>query len=256
MISLSLAAGVVHLELTVWRSHALSPWPLLLSLCFAGIVWRLRTATAAAAALGGLICLLLSTPAVPAGLHPPARSLSPALFPLVALFLLTFAATHYKRHTKEAAGMAEPRSGRRASQIIANLGAAGLCAATGFYPGALAALAEATADTLSSEVGQALGGPTRLLTTLRSVAPGTDGGISLRGTAAGLVGAALVTHAGVSGLPSSHAAGLIFIAAAAGLLFDSLLGATLERRGLFGNDLVNFTSTLASALLARLLLPR
>ena len=257
-VSVCLAAGFVRLQLSLWRSHQLSPWPLLLSLSFALIVWRLRSATAAASALGGLICLPLATPETHAlvGLHSPTHALSPALLPLVALFLLTFAATRYKRRVKEAAGMAEPRSGRRASQIAANLGAAGLCAVVGFYPGALAALAEATADTLSSEIGQALGGPTWLLTTLRPVAPGTDGGVSLRGSAAGLLGAVFIILAGLPGLPSFQNAALVFVASAAGLLFDSLLGATLERRGLLGNDLVNFSSTAFSAILVHLLLPR
>ena len=35
-----------------------------------------------------------------------------------------------------------------------------------------------------------------------------------------------------------------------GLFFDSLLGATLERRGRINNDAVNFLSTLAAALFA------
>ncbi len=35
-----------------------------------------------------------------------------------------------------------------------------------------------------------------------------------------------------------------------GLFFDSVLGATVERRGWMGNDLVNFTSTLFAAILA------
>ena len=33
-----------------------------------------------------------------------------------------------------------------------------------------------------------------------------------------------------------------------GLLFDSVLGATLERKGLLNNDAVNFISTLSAAL--------
>ena len=235
----------VHLQWAALRDTGFSPWPALVSLLFALTVWRLRAATAAAAALGGLICLLLASRVTTLTLP-----VSPALLPLIVLFLLTFAATRYKHHAKEIAGLAEPRRGRRASQIAANLGVAGLCAATGFYPGVLAALAEATADTLSSEIGQALGGPTWLLTSLERVAPGTDGGISLRGTVAGLIGAALVTLAGSPWLPSPRAAVLVFAAAVAGLLADSLLGATLERRGWLGNDLVNFSSTLVSALLA------
>jgi uncharacterized membrane protein len=35
-----------------------------------------------------------------------------------------------------------------------------------------------------------------------------------------------------------------------GLFFDSLLGATVERRGWLGNDLVNFSSTAFTAALA------
>jgi uncharacterized membrane protein len=39
-----------------------------------------------------------------------------------------------------------------------------------------------------------------------------------------------------------------------GLFFDSLLGATLERRGWLNNDAVNFLSTASAAALALLLL--
>jgi uncharacterized membrane protein len=43
------------------------------------------------------------------------------------------------------------------------------------------------------------------------------------------------------------------VGACAGLFFDSLLGATVERRGWLGNDLVNFCSTLFAALVAEAL---
>ncbi len=246
--SLLLFAGL-RIEAKSSKLHHLSPWPLLFSVGFAWTVWRLRSATAAASVVGALICLLLATPAAENVAASPAH-----LLPLIVLFVLTFAATRFRRRAKEAAGLAEPRHGRRASQVVANLGMAGLCAAVGFYPGSLAALAEATADTLSSEIGQALGGPTWLLTSLRPVPPGTDGGISVRGTAVGLLGAALVVLSGAASRLSVQSAGVVFVSSAAGLVFDSLLGATLERRGLLGNDLVNFSSTLFSVLLAWLLL--
>jgi uncharacterized protein (TIGR00297 family) len=125
-----------------------------------------------------------------------------------------------------------------------------LFAAAGRYAGCIAALAEAAADTASSEIGQASGGPVRLLTTWRTVPAGTDGGISVRGTIAGVVAASIVVAiGGIRHALMPHGA-VTLISACAGLFFDSLLGSTVERRGWIGNDIVNFSSTLFAALLA------
>jgi uncharacterized protein (TIGR00297 family) len=126
---------------------------------------------------------------------------------------------------------------------------AALFALAGSFYGCIAALAEATADTVSSEVGQAIGGRTWMVTTLRPVAAGEDGGVSVAGTLSGILAAAIVVAAG-----SLHHAlwpekVLVLFAACSGLMFDSLLGATAERRGWMGNDLVNFSSTLFAALM-------
>ncbi len=211
----------------------------LVSILFGLIAWGLRTATPGAAALGSIICFTLAAPV--AGHH----GVSPLLLALIVVVVLTAGATRFRRSTKERASLAEKRTGRRASQIAANLGMASLCALAGQPLAALAALAEATADTLASEIGQSLPGRTVMLTTLRLTTPGTDGGISLPGTLAGCVGALLTAIAGARSVRSVMLAG---IAAVFGLLVDSLLGATLERRGLLGNDAVNFLSTAASAL--------
>ncbi|WP_353062800.1 DUF92 domain-containing protein [Tunturibacter psychrotolerans] len=218
-------------------------FPLVFSVVFAGVVLALRSATPPAAGVGLLVCLILALAVRgPAGLL--AR---PALSALIALFVLTFAATRYGRKKKEARGLAEARSGRRASQVVANLGVAALCASVGWYGGCLAALAEATADTVSSEVGQALGGPTWLITKFRRVPAGRDGGVSVGGTLAGMLGAGLVAMAGLSGLARWRDGVVVFVCACAGLAFDSLLGASVEERGWLGNDLVNFCSTLFAA---------
>jgi uncharacterized protein (TIGR00297 family) len=226
-----------------------------ISLLFALIVLVLRAATPAGAACGSMICLLLTfwTGSYLGSL------LQTGLTPLILLFVLTFAATRMGRQRKAIAGLAEGKRGRNAAQVIANLGIAAVASSVfgiaisrgwGFRTLpigalALAALAEATADTVSSEIGQAFGGSPIILTTLRRVEPGTDGAISLLGTAAGITAAAIVILAGWWALRLGLREALIaLVAACAGLFFDSLLGATVERRGWLGNDLVNFTSTL------------
>jgi uncharacterized protein (TIGR00297 family) len=226
----------------------------LIAAAFASVVWILRAATPAAAFAGGLftIILYLWTPGW--------RTI---LWPLLALFLLTLAATRFGRRRKEALGVAEEKHGRTASQVAANLGAAVIAAIPlrawrvwlGVYPGrvalisAIAALGEATADTLSSELGEVLGGEPFLLTTFSRVPAGTDGAISLYGTLTGAAGAAIIiaTAAFVFHLTVVEST-MAFAAAIIGLFIDSLLGATLERRGWLNNDAVNFLSTVVAAL--------
>lgn len=247
---------------------------LILSVIFAVSVWRLRAATAIAALAGGLICLLtiLTTSTVIAGDSPSPtlfRSILPAL---LALFLLTFAATKAGGLRKQATGLAEPKHGRQASQIIANLGVAGLLATSlthtwveGFLSlfhraslandallvMVLAALCEATADTVSSEIGQAFAGEPILITTLKRVPRGTDGAITRLGTAAGCAASVVVALCGLSMWQGSalqlRAAMFAALGGGIGLFFDSLLGATVERRGWINNDLVNFASTAFAA---------
>jgi len=221
-------------------------FPVVFSVAFAVLVWAMRSATLPAAGVGLLVCLTLSLRGSGSFFG------RPGLSALIVLFVLTFAATRYGRKKKEARGLAEARSGRRASQVVANLGVAALCASVGWYGGCLAALAEATADTVSSEVGQAIGGPTWLITKFRRVPAGRDGGVSVAGTLAGVLGAGLVVMVGLPGLVRWRDGVVVFVCACAGLAFDSVLGATVEERGWLGNDLVNFGSTLFAAGLARL----
>ena len=86
---------------------------------------------------------------------------------LLLVFLVTFAATQFGKRRKREMQLAEASRGRSASQVMANLSVAGLIVAIApqSWPLlALAALAEAAADTSSSEVGTALPGKTVLLT--------------------------------------------------------------------------------------------
>jgi uncharacterized protein (TIGR00297 family) len=107
-------------------------------------------------------------------------------------------------------------------------------------------LAAAMADTLSSEVGGLFDGP-RLVTTLEPVPPGTDGGVTWQGTAAGLVGAAAV---GAVSLPlvgpslPLDVVGVVALGGVVGMFVDSLLGATVEGDRV-GNEAVNLLATAA-----------
>ena len=253
------------------REHILLAEIAGISVAFAGLVLFLRAATWDGASLGGMICFLLVS-GTASSQYTIVRS---GLAPLALLFVLTFLATRAGRRVKAQAGLAEKRHGRSAAQVIANLSIAGLavsglgfvvvmrgevCCGTPYYkvwvwPAmmlmCLAAMVEATADTVSSEIGQAFGGRPVMLLTLKQVDPGTDGAVTSLGSLAGIMGGVFVAAVGMWALRlrASQAAIALF-AGICGFFFDSFLGATVERRGWIGNDLVNFTSTLFAAALA------
>jgi uncharacterized protein (TIGR00297 family) len=246
-------------------------WSLGLSLIFGAVVLQLRAATSSAAFAGAVLAanMIFSTTVYP---YRPWRT---ALVPLLTLFVLAFLATLVDREQKERLGTAEQRQGRTAAQVAANLGFAAIAFSeltqswltdSGWFSPAsqsptllfavgLAALAEAAADTVSSEIGQVLCGQPRLITTLRCVKPGTDGAVSLIGTLAGAASALLVAIAGTVSFGGNRAMLVVSCAGGVfGLFFDSLLGATLERRGWLNNDAVNFLSTASAAAFALILL--
>jgi uncharacterized protein (TIGR00297 family) len=172
---------------------------------------------------------------------------------LLAFFLLGSIATRLGYAKKAARGVAERRGGRRSwREASANLLAGAFFSIlvvttpyqAAFLVGLLAAFAEAAGDTISSEIGQWLSNQAYLITTFKPVPAGENGGISVIGTAAGVAASALVAGLGFAlGLCTPGGAAVAFGAAVAGNLFDSLLGATIERRGLVTNGIVNFSGT-------------
>lgn len=224
-----------------------------LTVALAFFAWGVRAVTAGAALTGVALTILLCLAAGPA-----------ALVPIVVIFLLTLLTTRIGRRMKERLGIAgstaERRRGRGAPQILANVGAAAICAAPLIFSsharylllaGASAALAEAAGDTISSELGQVLGGNPRLITTWRRVSPGQDGGITIPGTFFSICAIILVcATCQWSNLMLPQFYWTVFAAAFFGTNLDSILGATLERPGRLGNNSVNFTSTAFSAALA------
>ena len=262
----TVAADIV-LQAHWWAANlpAVALSTLALSLLLGFAAWKLGTATPGAAAAGAAIAasITFSTSVYPYA------TWNTALVPLLTLLILTSLATQVGRSCKEELGIAEPKRGRSAAQVVANLGVAALAvnelvqssllgsgwfahaAPAMLFVASLAALAESAADTVSSEIGQVLGGIPRMVTTLRQVRSGTDGGVTLVGTLSGIAAAALVALAGALALRGGFA--MFWIACAGGvfgLFFDSLLGATLERKGWLNNDAVNFLSTASAAVFA------
>lgn len=181
-----------------------------------------------------------------------------------ALLLATFAcaviSSRLGLRRKLVLGIAEERGGRRGpGNAIANTGVAAvaaLMAVLGYAPDAallafVAALAAGGSDTVASEIGKAWGRTTYLVTTARTVPPGTPGAMSLEGTLAGLAGAALLGGLGI-GLGLTGPSTLLPVVAGAtiGALAESAMGATLEPRGIVNNDVLNFLNTSIAAWVA------
>ena len=183
---------------------------------------------------------------------------------LLAVFVLTWVATTiHSLKSRRDSGVWRPLP-RDGLQVLANLGIAVVLLdepfwLTGFGISAvapMAVLASATADSVSSEIGEAFGGTPRLLTTMRRVPVGSNGAISLVGSLIGAVAAVFIALA--AGLALKIFAGatawslvvpIVAIAGIAGMFFDSFLGATLEGRFL-SNDAVNFLSGVFAGLIS------
>jgi uncharacterized protein (TIGR00297 family) len=149
---------------------------------------------------------------------------------------------------------ARERRGRGALQVFCNGGiaaAAALFAAAGHAWGAFAfagALAAALSDTVAGEVGQRFGRSPRMLLLGPPCPPGSDGGMTWIGTAAGALAALLVPAAGA--LPAGPFA-CVAIAGFLGNLADSALGRYVQPRlGRHGNDATNLLATAFGALAA------
>ena len=207
--------------------------------------WLLRGVNLSGAFAGGAVALIFSTVG------------GWQLFAvLLAVFLLTLLATLSGKGTKLALGVAERSYGRRASQVMANLFIATLLVTLSYVTPAdglamicaVAVLAEVAADTVSSEIGEAYGRTAFLITTMQSVTPGTNGGVSLIGTVAGAASAMIITlMAGWLGVVPMRIWAICSSAAIMGMFFDSLLGATLEEKGWLNNNAVNRLSTIFCA---------
>jgi uncharacterized protein (TIGR00297 family) len=179
---------------------------------------------------------------------------------LLLFFALGTVTTKIGYARKAELDIAQEQGGRRgARNAFANVSAgvafAFLALATPytelFTVALVAAFATATCDTVSSEIGQAYGRRHVLITTFRRVPAGTDGAVSLEGTVAGILGAAVLGVAAWSiGSIPPVGVPVVILAAFVGATAESYLGATVERLELIDNELINFTNTVVGGLVA------
>ncbi|HPS91118.1 MAG TPA: TIGR00297 family protein [Methanothrix sp.] len=176
---------------------------------------------------------------------------------LLAFYLLGGGFTRYGYTQKFKLGIAQSHGGRRGYKNVYSNSLVPLILAIcyGVYGNDIfifafiASVATANGDTLASEIGETSRSKPRMITTFKEIEPGVDGGVTPLGEAASLAGAIIIgllaTGMGMAGVSG------ILIAAMGGFMgtnFDSLLGATLQSRGILSNNGVNLVATAFGAL--------
>jgi len=187
-------------------------------------------------------------------------------------FLVGSAVTKVGMAQKEAAGIAEKRSGARGpenvwgSALVGALCAVGVLLVVVLLPadttptqivallllGYVASFSTKLADTTASEIGKAYGQRTFLITTLKPVPRGTEGAVSLEGTLAGIGAAIAISVVGWGvGLMPLVGIPVCVIAAFIATNLESVIGATLQTQfEWLTNEIVNIVNTLIGAVVA------
>ncbi|MFP4169645.1 MAG: DUF92 domain-containing protein [Methanomassiliicoccales archaeon] len=183
---------------------------------------------------------------------------------LVIFTVFGFAVTRYRIRQKMSGGLQEGVKGERDHRnVLANGLVPAIIAIASFASGAqgevisgavyLSAISVAASDTVASEMG-VLSDDVRLITTGEPVEPGTDGGVSAYGTAWAVLGALVASVVGWAILfPSNLLDARLLVPVAIGIIgcnIDSLIGATLERRGAVGKLGNNIASMAIGSLIA------
>ena len=184
---------------------------------------------------------------------------------VVAYLVLGSLVTRLGLREKQERGLAEARGGRRGPENVWGSAAIGACLAlligAGVEPRSLllvgfsASFAAKLADTFGSEIGKRWGRRPVLITTLRSVPPGTEGAISLAGTLASAAGSVVMTLVmwKLQLLPSISVSLVVMLIGLLATLAESLLGALAQDRFRWlSNELVNALQTLLAAVMAML----
>ncbi len=188
----------------------------------------------------------------------------PGAFAALVVFVVSgMVATRVGRSRKSKLGIVQEVGGTRGAEhalakLLVPAGAAVMACTTPFREPALlaavAAMAAAAGDTLATEIGPLFKGTPRFLPSLRRVAPGAPGGVTLEGTVAlgmGALAVGLAAWGGGAVRGGGDLAWVVLVATFAGVM-ESMAGAGLVPRGLVGRGTMNLLMTAFAAWLATL----
>ncbi len=155
--------------------------------------------------------------------------------PLVTFFVLSsFISKAGAARKAELERTANKIEGRDHAQVFANGGIGGMLALVTYwypeidlYPLFVGSIAAVTADTWGTEIGMLARGHTVRLPDLKTVSPGSNGGMTIAGSLAG-AGGSVVIGISASEWLDAGMLGWIILAGIAGSLVDSILGATVQ----------------------------
>ena len=163
---------------------------------------------------------------------------------------------------KKEQGIAEKRDGRRGPENVWGSAATGLFLAimtklnatneAMFKIGFAASFAAKLADTFGSEIGKRFGKDTYLITSLKKVERGTEGGVSIEGTLASIFGSIFMALVMLRLSIISTKSHFIVVAVSGFLatLSESIIGAKFQNKYKLSNELVNAIQTSISAVFA------
>jgi len=254
----SLVIEAVGIAMTMWLIRELNYQADLLMVVVAVIVgftfgyfaFRAKTADLSGLFSAALIGIILLIFAAPQGTQ--------WFLIMLTFFILGSAATRYKFEYKKRIGVDQGRGGARGYRNVFANGIVAAAAAVLFgvfqqpvfivmYVGCVAT---AAADTLASEIG-VTGGIPYMITTLKKVPIGTNGGVTPTGEFVALLGSFTVSL--VALLLKVITPEMMIICTIAGFVgtnIDSIVGALLENRGFFGNAGTNLLATIGGGVFA------
>jgi len=163
---------------------------------------------------------------------------------------------------KKEQGIAEKRGGRRGPENVWGSAATGLFLAimtrfnavnvAMFKIGFAASFAAKLADTFGSEIGKRFGKDTYLITSLKKVERGTEGGISLEGTFASFLGSIFMAFVMLflSLISTKTHFVIVTVAGFLATLSESIIGAKFQNKYKLSNELVNAIQTSIASVFA------